>query len=48
MLAAIGGNVGVFIGDDTVRIVHTPNAHTDGDSFVFFENANVVHAGDIF
>ncbi len=37
-----------YLNKDTVRIVHTPNAHTDGDSFVHFEKANVVHAGDIF
>jgi len=38
----------LHINDETVRIVHVPRAHTDGDSFVIFENANVVHAGDLF
>ncbi|MGC1504033.1 MAG: MBL fold metallo-hydrolase [Sulfitobacter sp.] len=33
---------------DTMRAVHTPRAHTDGDVVVFFETANVVHAGDVF
>ncbi len=33
---------------DTVRVKHVPHAHTDGDSFIFFENANVIHAGDVF
>ncbi|NND37398.1 MAG: MBL fold metallo-hydrolase [Gammaproteobacteria bacterium] len=32
----------------TVRAEHVPPAHTDGDSIVFFEEANVVHMGDTF
>ncbi len=31
---------------DTVEIKHYPTGHTDGDSVVFFLNANVVHMGD--
>ncbi len=27
---------------------HQPNAHTDGDSVIFFGDANVVHMGDLF
>ncbi len=34
-------------GDDLV-ISHVPHAHTDGDSFVHFRSANLVHAGDLF
>ena len=30
----------------TVRAIHTPNAHTDGDSIVYFEEANLLHMGD--
>ena len=33
-------------GDD-VTVVHVPHAHTDGDAFVFFEKANVLHTGDV-
>jgi glyoxylase-like metal-dependent hydrolase (beta-lactamase superfamily II) len=33
---------------DDISIIHTPKAHTDGDSFIYFKQANVVHAGDIF
>jgi len=33
---------------ESVRVHHYPNAHTDGDSVVFFENAKVVHMGDIY
>jgi glyoxylase-like metal-dependent hydrolase (beta-lactamase superfamily II) len=31
-----------------VHAVHYPNAHTDGDTIVFFPKANVVAMGDIF
>jgi glyoxylase-like metal-dependent hydrolase (beta-lactamase superfamily II) len=31
-----------------VYIYHAPNAHTDGDSFVFFRRSDVVSTGDIF
>ncbi len=34
-------------GDD-VTSTHLPPAHTDGDSFVRFANANVIHTGDVF
>ena len=38
----------LHLGDQTVRIIHMPNAHTDGDSVIHFVEANVLHAGDIF
>jgi glyoxylase-like metal-dependent hydrolase (beta-lactamase superfamily II) len=34
--------------DDTIRIHHVPSAHTDSDSILHFENANVIHTGDNF
>lgn len=40
--------VKLHIGGETLHVVHTPPAHTDGDSFVFFEKANVLHMGDLF
>jgi glyoxylase-like metal-dependent hydrolase (beta-lactamase superfamily II) len=36
-----------FDGDE-IRAVHYPSGHTDGDTVVFFKNANVVHLGDDF
>lgn len=36
------------INGDSVKAVHVANAHTDGDSFIHFKKANVIHAGDIF
>lgn len=32
----------------TIEAVHQPQAHTDGDSAIFFGGANVVHMGDLF
>ena len=36
------------INGDEITAYHVPPAHTDGDSFVRFRNANVVHTGDVF
>lgn len=33
---------------DTVKLIHMNAAHTDGDSVIFFEQANVVHTGDLY
>jgi cyclase len=36
------------VNGDEVQAVHVSPAHTDGDSFVHFYKANVIHAGDLF
>jgi glyoxylase-like metal-dependent hydrolase (beta-lactamase superfamily II) len=33
---------------EAVQIIHQPNAHTDGDSVVFFRRSDVVSTGDLF
>ena len=38
----------VHLGGETIQVWHTPPAHTDGDSVVYFEKANVLHMGDDF
>jgi cyclase len=40
--------VNFHLNGDTMRVVHIANAHTDGDSVVFWERSNVVHLGDLF
>ncbi|MGK7294440.1 MAG: MBL fold metallo-hydrolase [Candidatus Wenzhouxiangella sp. M2_3B_020] len=35
------------IGGHTVRAIHVPSAHTDGDSIVHLVEADVIHAGDV-
>jgi glyoxylase-like metal-dependent hydrolase (beta-lactamase superfamily II) len=42
-------SVRFHVNGETIDVVHPDgSAHTDGDSVVFFEGANVVHAGDVF
>lgn len=38
----------VHVNDEDIRAVHFPHGHTDGDSVIFFTEANVVHMGDDF
>ena len=33
---------------DTIRALHVAPAHTDGDTILQFQNANVIHMGDTF
>ena len=33
---------------DTIRAIHVAPAHTDGDTILYFQNANVIHMGDTF
>lgn len=49
MLPTVTVNEGtqITMNGQTVTLYHTPTAHTDGDIFVHFEEANVIHAGDL-
>ena len=38
----------LFFNGEAIQIFHQPNAHTDGDSIVFFRRSDVVSTGDIF
>ncbi len=38
----------LHLNGDEVRTVHMHDAHTDGDSVVFWKTANVVHMGDLY
>lgn len=40
--------VTLHLNDDTLKVVHVRAAHTDGDSIVKWEKANVLHMGDVF
>ena len=33
---------------DTIRAIHVAPAHTDGDTILYFQGANVIHMGDTF
>lgn len=41
-------SMSIHMNGEEVRAVHFPTGHTDGDTIVFFKNANVVHLGDDF
>ncbi|MDX1482653.1 MAG: MBL fold metallo-hydrolase [Woeseiaceae bacterium] len=36
------------VNDEVIHVFKIPDAHTDGDSFIKFEKANVIHTGDTF
>jgi cyclase len=42
----IGGTRTVQVGGRTALLTHVTNAHTDGDTFVYFADANVLCTGD--
>jgi len=44
----IGGTRKVDVGGRTALLTHANNAHTDGDTWVYFADANVLATGDIF
>jgi len=41
-------NTTFYFNSTQIQVMHVPTAHTDGDSFVFFTEANVLHMGDTF
>ena len=36
----------IHFNDETIKVLHLPNGHTDGDSIIYFTESNVVHMGD--
>jgi len=44
----MGSKKDLFFNDEGVRIIHPKNAHTDGDSIVYFRRSDVISTGDIF
>lgn len=43
----ISDNMTFHYNNDDIRFVHTPEAHTDGDTVAYFEKSNVIVAGDL-
>lgn len=37
-----------YFNGEGIRLVHKPNAHTNGDTIVYFRNSDVVATGDLF
>ena len=40
--------ISFHVNGDEARVYHIPNAHTDGDSIIYFVKANVIHMGDLY
>ena len=40
--------VSFHLNGEEVRAFHAPPAHTDGDTFVYFPDSDVLHLGDVF
>jgi glyoxylase-like metal-dependent hydrolase (beta-lactamase superfamily II) len=38
----------LWVNNDQIDLVHTPDAHTDSDIFLHFNRGNVIHAGDLW
>jgi glyoxylase-like metal-dependent hydrolase (beta-lactamase superfamily II) len=47
-ILTFGQDLTFHMNGQTVEITHIPAAHTDGDAIVYFQEANVLHMGDIF
>jgi glyoxylase-like metal-dependent hydrolase (beta-lactamase superfamily II) len=43
-----GDKMSIHLNGETVTIGKLPPAHTDGDSYIHFASADVIHAGDVF
>ena len=38
----------LWVNNDELDLVHTPNAHTDSDLYIHFVRGNVIHTGDLW
>jgi glyoxylase-like metal-dependent hydrolase (beta-lactamase superfamily II) len=38
----------VYFNGEAVQMLHQPNAHTDGDTFVYFRKSDVIVTGDVY
>jgi glyoxylase-like metal-dependent hydrolase (beta-lactamase superfamily II) len=38
----------LFVNGEALRLIHVPDAHTDGDTIVFFRRSDVIATGDIY
>jgi cyclase len=41
-------SISIHLNGEEVRTIPLPPAHTDGDSYIHFVNADVLHTGDVF
>jgi cyclase len=38
----------LWVNNDHLELIHTPEAHTDSDVFIHFSRGNVIHTGDLW
>lgn len=38
----------MYLNDESIQVMHPPNAHTDGDAIVLFRQSDVIVTGDVF
>lgn len=41
-------DISIHLNGEELMIMPVPSAHTDGDSFIYFMNSDVLHMGDVF
>jgi len=46
-ILTFGEDLHFHVNGQTIRATHVPSAHTDGDSLVYFKEADVLHMGDV-
>jgi len=47
-IVTYGDKMSLHLNGETITIGKLPPAHTDGDSYIHFAKADVIHAGDVF
>ncbi len=47
-IVTFDGSMDFYLNGETIHAFVMPNAHTDGDVFVYFKDADVLHMGDVF
>ncbi len=47
-LVTFNDAVNFHVNGDSIYVFHTGPGHTRGDSFVFFQEDNIIHTGDVF
>ena len=40
-------SITIHFNDETIKVLHYPNGHTDGDGIIIFVESNVAHLGDL-
>ena len=39
--------INIYLANENIQLTHFPSGHTDGDTIVYFKEANVLHTGDL-